>query len=295
MCDLDTLQDMNEYNLRSGELSRRTFGALTLGAGLASVLPPVAAAAETKASEVNIKTPDGTADAYFVHPAKGRHPGILVWPDIFGLRPAFRQMGKRLAESGYSVLVVNQFYRSKKAPVAPDHADFNDPPTRDALMGLARSLSATTTVTDAKAFIHWLEKQPSVDRKRGMGTTGYCMTGPFTMRTAAEFPERVRAGASFHGGGLVTDKPDSPHLLIPKIKAQYLFAIAENDDKRQPEAKTVLREAFLNAHVPAEVEVYAGTLHGWCPPDAQVYNHDQAEKAWSRMLALFDRALYARA
>jgi carboxymethylenebutenolidase len=189
------------------------------------------------------------------------------------------------------VLVVNQFYRTKKAPTAPEHADFNDPDTRKALMSLAGSLNATTTVTDAKAFVGWLEKQPAVDRKRGLGTTGYCMTGPFTMRTAAEFPDQVRAGASFHGGGLVTDKPDSPHLLIPRIKAQYLFAIAENDDKRQPEAKDVLREGFVKAHVPAEVEVYAGTTHGWCPPDARVYNHDQAEKAWSRLLALFDRAL----
>jgi carboxymethylenebutenolidase len=120
---------------------------------------------------------------------------------------------------------------------------------------------------------------------------GYCMTGPFTLRTAAELPDRIGAGASFHGGGLVTDKPDSPHLLIPKVKAQYLFAIAENDDQRQPEAKTVLREAFAKANVPAEIEVYAGALHGWCPPDSRVYNDAQAEKAWSRALALFSTAL----
>jgi carboxymethylenebutenolidase len=291
MCDNDSFDDMIEYQLKSGGLSRRRFGALTLGAGLVSLLPPVADAAQVQESEVEIKTPDGTADAYFVHPSKGSHPGVLIWPDIFGLRPAFRQMGKRLAESGYSVLVVNPFYRTKKAPTAPEHADFQDPATRTALMALAGSLTAETALTDAKAFVAWIDSQPSVDKKRKMGTTGYCMGGPFTMRTAAAFPNRIGAGASFHGGSLVTDKPDSPHLLVPKMKAQYLFAIAENDDQRQPEAKNVLREAFAKAKLPAEIEVYAGTMHGWCPPDAQVYNHDQAEKAWSRMLALFKTAL----
>jgi len=242
-------------------------------------------------SEVDIKTPDGTADAYFVHPAEGAAPGVLVWPDIFGLRPAFRQMGKRLAESGYSVLVVNPFYRVKHAPTAPEHADFNDAPTRTALLGLMNALTPATAVTDAQAFVDYLDAQHSVSRKRKMGTMGYCMGGSLTMRAAATFPARIGAGASFHGGGLVTDKPDSPHLLIPKIKAHYLFAIAENDDQRQPDAKNVLREAFAREKVPAEIEVYAGTMHGWCPPDSQVYNDAQAEKAWSRLLALFKSAL----
>lgn len=293
MCDNDSLDDMVEYQLRRG-LSRREFGAaLTAGAGLMSLLPVAAVGAEVAVteSEVDIKTPDGTADAYFVYPSKGSHPAVLMWPDIFGLRPAFKQMAKRLAESGYAVLVVNPFYRTKRAPTAPENPDFEDPATRTALMDLAHTLSATTTVTDATAFVAWLDAQPSVSKKRKLGTMGYCMTGPFTMRTAAAFPERVGAGASFHGGGLVTDKPDSPHLLIPKIKAQYLFAIAENDDKRQPEAKDVLREAFDKSKVHAEIEVYAGTLHGWCPIDSKVYNHDQAEKAWSRMLVLFQSAL----
>jgi carboxymethylenebutenolidase len=196
-----------------------------------------------------------------------------------------------LAESGYSVLVVNPFYRTKKAPTAPEHADFQDPATRTALMALAGSLTPETALTDAKALVAYLDSQSSVDKKRKMATTGYCMGGPFTMRTAAAFPDRIGAGASFHGGNLVTDKPDSPHLLVPKMKAQYLFAIAENDDQRQPEAKNVLREAFAKAKLPAEIEVYAGAMHGWCPPDAQVYNHDQAEKAWGRMLALFKTAL----
>jgi carboxymethylenebutenolidase len=264
MCDQDSIDDIIEYQLKTAAMSRRRFGALTLGAGLVSLLPPVAGAVTVQESEVDIKTPDGTADAYFVHPAAGAAPGVLVWPDIFGLRPAFRQMGKRLAESGYSVLVVNPFYRVKRAPTAPEHADFNDPATRTALMGLMNALTPATAVTDARALVGYLDAQESVSRKRKMGTMGYCMGGSFTMRTAATFPDRIGAGAAFHGGGLVTDKPDSPHLLIPKIKAHYLFAIAENDDQRQPDAKSVLREAFAKSKVPAEVEVYAGTNHGWC-------------------------------
>jgi carboxymethylenebutenolidase len=293
MCDHDSMDDMVEYQLRSGSLSRRQFTALGAGAGLASLFVAAAGAADVAVaeSEVEIHTPDGTADAYFVHPAKGTHPGVLIWPDIFGLRPAFRQMGKRLAQSGYAVLVINPFYRTKHAPTAPEHPDFQDPVTRDALMGLMHSLTPATAQTDAAAFVAWLDAQQAVSRKRKMGTTGYCMGGPFTMRTAAQFPDRIGAGASFHGGGLVTDQPDSPHLLIPKIKAHFLFAIAANDDEKQPAAKTQLREGFDKTHVPAEIEVYAGTMHGWCPPDSQVYNHDQAEKAWSRLLVLFKSSL----
>jgi carboxymethylenebutenolidase len=290
MCDNDSMDDMIKYPLKSGELSRRQFGALTLGAGVLAVLPPVANAAETKEQEVEIKTPDGTCDAYFVHPASGAHAAVLVWPDIFGLRTAFRQMGKRLAESGYAVLVVNPFYREQKAPTAPDRANLQDPEVRGKLFGLAGKLSPTTNVTDAKAFVAWLDNQPAVDKKKKIGTTGYCMGGPITMRTAAEFPNRVGAGASFHGGGLVTDKPESPHLLVPKMKAHYLFAIAQNDDEKQPDAKTVLKDTFAKAKLPAEIEVYPAQ-HGWCPPDSQVYNQEQAEKAWSRMLALFKTAL----
>src|SRR6202166_2143651 len=288
MCEHD---DLEEFARRSNEVSRRQFGAMTLGAGLVAALPRLANAAETTGADVEIKTPDGTADAYFVHPSKGKHPGVLIWPDIFGLRPTFKQMATRLAESGYSVLVINPFYRTKKAPTSADHADFNDPATRQGLMTLAGTLSPATADTDAKAFVAYLDSQPAVDKKRKMGTTGYCMGGPFVFHTAAAVPDRIGAGATFHGGGLVSDKPDSPHLLIPKMKAHYLIAIAENDDKRQPEAKDVLRDSFAKAKLAAEIEVYAGTLHGWCPPDAQVYNHDQAEKAWGRMTALFSSAL----
>ena len=288
MCEHD---DLDEFARRSAELTRREFGVMALGAGILAALPRLANAAETTGAEVEIRTPDGTADAYFVHPAKGKHPGVLIWPDIFGLRPAFKEMATRLAESGYSVLVINPFYRTKKAPTAPEHPDFNDPATRQALVELAGTLTPDTAVADAKAFVAFLDSQPSVDAKRKIGTTGYCMGGPFVFRTAATFPDRVGAGATFHGGGLVTDKPDSPHLLILQMKAHFLIAIAENDDSRQPEAKDVLREAFAKAHLPAEIEVYPGTLHGWCPPDSKVYNHDQAEKAWSRMLVLFNGSL----
>ena len=286
MCDNDSLDDMIAYELKQKELSRRSFGAFALGAGLVSILPRAADAAEVTESEVQIKTPDGTCDAHFAHPAKGKAPAVVVWPDIFGLRPAFRQMGKRLAESGYSVLTVNPFYRTKKAPTSTSTA-FDDS-TRAALFALAGSLNADTNVTDAKAFIAWLDKQSAVDAKKKVGTTGYCMGGPLVMRTAASVPDRVGAGATFHGGSLVTDKPDSPHLLIPKMKAHFLIAIADNDDMKEPESKNVLKKAFGNA---AEIEVYKGSMHGWCPPDSKVYDHDLAEKAWTRLLALFKTSL----
>jgi carboxymethylenebutenolidase len=291
MCDNDSLNDMAEYNLRLSALSRRRFGALAMGVGLATAMPKVASAADLTESDVSIKTADGTCDGYLVHPAKGKSPGVLIWPDIFGLRTAFKEMANRLASSGYTVLVINPFYRTKKAPTAPDHADFNDPVTRKDLMALHDTLTTATMNTDAKAFVAFLDSQPSVDKKKKLGTTGYCMGGPSVFTTAATSPGRVGAAATFHGGGLVTDKPDSPHLLIPKMKAQYLIAIAENDDKRQPDAKTTLHDSFAKAHLPAEIEVYEGTMHGWCPTDSQVYNHDQAEKAWSRLTVLFQTAL----
>jgi carboxymethylenebutenolidase len=291
MCDNHSIDDMIEFQRRSGDLTRRRFGELSVGAGFTMMLPAVAGAANVNEAEVEIKTSDGVADAYFVHPSSGAHPGVLIWADALGLRPAFKQMAKRLAESGYSVLVPNPFYRQKKAPILPEGASFQDPETRKVVTSMMGALNPTTNVTDAKAFISYLDAQPSVDKRRKMATTGYCMGGSMTVHTAATFPDRVGAGASFHGGRLVTDKPDSPHLLVPKLQAHYLFAIAENDDKQQPEAKDKLREAFAAAKLPAEIEVYAGTLHGWCPPDSAVYNEKQAEKAWTRMLALFKTAL----
>lgn len=287
MCEQD---DLDEFARRAA-LTRREFGAMALGAGLAVMLPRSAHALETVGKALDIKTPDGVADGYFVHPVAGAHPAVLMWPDIFGLRPAFKAMAARLAGAGYSVLVVNPFYRSQKAPTAPEHADFNDPQTRTALLALAHTLAPATAVTDAKAFVDFLLGQPTVDPQRKIGTLGYCMSGPIALRTAAARADRVGAVATFHGGGLVTKDPDSPHLLIPQTKAQYLIAIAANDDARDPDAKSVLRETFDQAHLHAEIEVYAGTQHGWCPTDSPVYNHDQAEKAWSRLLALLSTAL----
>ncbi len=302
MCDDDSLDDMVAFRLRQEALSRRTFGAVALGAGLVACAPAAAssssspsaassAAVEISDAEVTIQTPDGTCDAYFVHPVNGAHAAVLVWPDIFGLRPAFREMGKRLAQSGYAVLVVNPFYRVQKAPTAPEHPNFEDPETRKALMGLAGTLTPATEVTDAKTFTAWLDQQPAVDKTKKMGTTGYCMGGPLVMRTAASVPDRIGAAATFHGGGLVTDKPDSPHLLIPQMKAKFLIAIAANDDAKQPDAKDKLKAGFAQASLPAEIEVYAGVNHGWCPPDSHVYDRAAAEKAWSRQLALFQSAL----
>jgi carboxymethylenebutenolidase len=293
MCDEHSLNDMIEA-VRRRELSRRSFGALAMGAGLMAVLPRDANAVDVVESEVTITTPDGVADCYFVHPRSGAHAGVLMWPDAGGLRPAFRQMGKRLAESGYSVLVPNPFYRTRKASdpaPTPSASGVMSEADRTAMMATMRSLNATTHVTDAKAFIPWLDAQASVDKRRKMGTMGYCMGGPITMRTAATFPERVGAGASFHGGGLATANADSPHLLIPQMKASYLIAIAANDDEKEPTVKDTLRKAFAEAKLPAEIEVYAGTKHGWCPPDGAVYDEAQAEKAWARTLEMFKKAL----
>jgi carboxymethylenebutenolidase len=285
MCDQDHFDDDRAEFEARGLVTRRQFGVL-LGAGLAMMLPRVVNAVAVTESDVTIKTPDGTADGYFVHPAAGTAAGVLVWPDIFGLRPAFRQMGKRLAESGYSVLVVNPFYRTKKAPTADQGAAT----PIASLMPLARSLTETTQMTDAKAFIEWLDAQAQVNKSRKIGTQGYCMGGPIAFRTAAAVPGRVGAVASFHGGGLVNESPNSPHLLVSKTKAQLLVAIAENDDARSPNEKNVLKETFAKANVPAEIEVYPAA-HGWCPPDSSVYSEPQAEKAWNRLLALYGKAL----
>ncbi len=241
---------------------------------------------------MTIATPDGTADAYLVAPDTGTHPGVLVWPDIMGLRPAFRQMADRLAESGYAVLTVNQFYRSTRAPFIAPGESFDQPAVRERIMPMRAGLTPEAVTRDAGAFVAFLDAQSdAVDTKRGVGSTGYCMGGPMVMRTAAAIPGRVRAGASFHGGGLATDAPDSPHLLIPQMKARFLVAVAENDDARGPGEKDVLRAAFAAAELPAEIEVYQGTLHGWCPPDSRVYNEAQAEHAWARLLDLFAAAL----
>ena len=285
MCDQDHFEDDRQDFEARGLVTRRQFGAM-LGAGMVMLLPKVANAVAVTESEVMVKTPDGTADCYFVHPASGTAAAVLIWPDIFGLRPAFRQMGKRLAESGYSVLVVNPFYRAKKAPTA----DAGAATPIQQVMPLAQGLNETTHMTDAKAFIAWLDQQPSVAKNRKVGTQGYCMGGPIAFRTAAAVPERVGAVGSFHGGGLVTTMPNSPHLQAAKSKAQFLIAIAQNDDERAPTDKDVLKDTFAKANLPAEIEVYAAA-HGWCPPDSGVYNEALAEKAWGRLMALYAKAL----
>src|SRR6476660_7538338 len=286
MCERDQFEDDRQEFEGRGLVTRRQFGVL-LGAGMVMMLPKVANAVAVTDSEVTVTTPDGTADCYFVHPASGTAPGVLLWPDIFGLRPAMRQMGKRLAESGYAVLVVNPFYRVKKAPTADAGAATPIP----SLLPLAQALNETTHMTDAKAFIGWLDQQASVAKNRKIGTQGYCMGGPMAFRTSAAVPDRVGAVASFHGGGLVTTMPNSPHLQASKTKAQFLIAVAANDDMRAPDEKNVLKDTFAKANLPAEIEVYTGAAHGWCPPDSGVYNEPQAEKAWTRLLALYSKAL----
>ncbi|MFC6632431.1 dienelactone hydrolase family protein [Microbulbifer taiwanensis] len=294
MCDDLTNNDVESYFRRRG-ITRRSFGKAGLGAALAAVLPIGARAEAVVEEKVKVPTPDGEADGYFVHPAEGRHPGVILWPDIFGMRPAFRQMGKRLAESGYSVLVVNPYYRTTRAQLIPDEAKTIDPELRKKIWPRAKELAGTlspaTSVVDGRAFVEFLDRQPSVDNSKKIGTMGFCMTGSYAFRLSADMPERIGAGASFHGGGLVTDGEDSPHRLVPKIKAGFLVAIAENDDERDPEAKVALREAFDSAGVPAEIEVYEGTLHGWCPTDSAVHNPAKARHAWNRALALFERHL----
>jgi carboxymethylenebutenolidase len=295
MCHDNTFADEDDAVRRAGDLTRREFGALSVGAGVAVLWPGSASAAETQGSDVEVATPDGRADCHFVHPVSGAHLGVLIWPDAFGLRPAMKQMATRLATSGYSVLVVNPYYRAARAPILPEGADFADPKTREKIMSMMGSLSAQTLTADARAFVDYLDAQASVARDRKMGTTGYCMGGPITLRTAAARPDRIGAAASFHGGRLVTREPDSPHLLVPKLKAHTLIAIAANDDEAEPEVKDVLRESFARAGLPAEIEVYAGALHGWCPPDSRVYDEAQAERAWSRLLVLLEAALGAPA
>jgi carboxymethylenebutenolidase len=281
--------------------SRRDFVALSAAAGLA-VSSGVAGAADLKIveEEVMIKTPDGTCDAAFIHPASGVHPGVLIWTDVFGLRPSMRDMGKRLAALGYSVLVPNPFYLTSKAPQFTDVPSFSfaNEADRAKLGPLTSPLNQPGAAEkDAQAYIAWLDTQKSVNKKKKIGTQGYCMGGPLVVKTAATVPDRIGAGASFHGGGLVTDKPDSPHLLAPKIKASMYFAIASNDDQRQPDAKDKLKEAFNAVHVPAEIEVYSTDLHGWCVPDMPlqngnpIYQKADAERAWSKLEALYKKQL----
>ena len=291
MCNSDTQKDVNEFLNDNAEISRRQFNKMSAAAGMGMFLPVVANAQDVTESDVKVTTPDGVADCYFVHPSTGSYAAVIVWPDILGLRSAFRAMGKRLAQSGYSVLVVNPFYRDAVSPVVGEGANFGQPETRGIVLPMARKLNAETHFADAHAMLSWLDQQAAVDSNRRIGTTGYCMGGPMVMRTVAAAPDRFGAGATFHGGGLAIDADDSPHLLIPQTQAAMLHCIAENDDEKTPQAKVTLRESYAAAGLSAEVEVYEGTLHGWCPPDSTVYHEAQAERAWNRLLALFETNL----
>jgi carboxymethylenebutenolidase len=283
-------------NTESRDVARRDF-MVSVAAGLA--VAGSAAGASVVETEVEIKTPDGTCDAAFIHPSGGSHPGVLIWPDAFGLRPSMREMAKRLAAQGYSVLVPNPFYRMGKAPFFTDASNVDFGKERGKIGPLMGSVTADGNAEkDAIAYIAFLDEQKQVNKSKKIGTQGYCMGGGLVMRTAATVPDRVGAGASFHGGGLVTDKPNSPHLLAPKIKAKMYFGIAMSDDKQQPDAKDKLKEAFLAANNPAEIEVYGDAYHGWCVTDmpkqadgAPTYNKPDAEKAWAKLTTLYKGSL----
>jgi len=305
MTDDEKNQPANEFHPR--DITRRDFAALVVGAGIAASVSSSSTAAadvgiEMVETDVEIKTPDGTCDAAWIHPKTlsktGSYPGVLIWPDAFGLRPSMRTIGRNIASEGYSVLVPNPFYRVSKAPFT-DASKFNfqNPDDMAKLRPLMASVNAPGNAEkDAAAYVAFLDAQKEVNTAKKIGTQGYCMGGALVVRTAAAVSDRIGAGASFHGGGLLTDKPDSPHLLAPRIKARMYFGIASSDDAKQPDAKDKLREAFAAAHVPAEIEVYPAQ-HGWCVPDmpmrdgAPIYDKVQAERAWGKLVALYRAAL----
>jgi carboxymethylenebutenolidase len=277
-----------------GGLSRRAFVTLSLAGFAAAIDSSSGTSLPVIETVVDFRTSDGTCDAVFIHPVKGSHPGVLVWHDSPGLRPVIRALGKCIAAEGYSVLVPNLFYRAARAPVFDSSFDYaNNPADRDKYRRTVESfLAPGAAERDAIAYVAFLDAQPQVDKKRKIGTHGYCLGGPYTVKTAAALPHRVGAGASFHGGFLATDKPDSPHLLAPRIRARLYFAIASDDDKREPAVKNLLKEAFAAANVRAEIEVYPNALHGWCVPDSKAAdNKKDAKRAWTKLLALYKEAL----
>jgi carboxymethylenebutenolidase len=288
------MADHNTNDELLSNLPRREFVAMSVAAGLAAAGSASGAGLPLVETDVEIKMPDGTCDAAFIHPSTGSHPGVLVWTDALGLRPSMRDIAKRIAADGYSVLVPNPFYRTAKAPVFDSSFSFQNQADMAKLKELMGSVNAPgNPEKDAVAYIAFLDAQKQVNKAKKIGTQGYCMGGPLVVRTCAAVPDRVGAGGSFHGGGLVTDRPDSPHLLASKIKARMYFGVASNDDARQPDAKDKLKESFAAAHVPAEIEVYAGALHGWCVPDMPlqngkpIYSKPDAERAWGKLVELY--------
>jgi len=291
MCDEKTEQEIENYQSAGGVINRRDFTKLTAVGALGAAFPQFANADSIEEHSVNISTKDGIVDGYFYHAKKGSFPAVLMWPDIKGLRPAFQVMARRLAMVGYSVLVVNPFYRDLKGSALPEGMSFPSEEAFGILRPMRRKLTPQAVKSDTAAFFEFLSSQKSVDTSKKWGVQGYCMSGSFAMHAAADFPDRVGAIASFHGGGLATDDEDSPHLRIEKGQASVLHAIAENDDEKDPKAKDLLREAYSTAGINAEIEVYEGAMHGWCPPDSRVYNEVQAEKAWASLLNLYESAL----
>ena len=283
MCDSDNQQGF----IADTSFTRRATLLTMTAAAVAAGIPATALAASVTEKDVMVPTPDGKADAALFYPAgAGPWPAVLMWPDILGLRPVFREMGRRLAAADYVVLVPNPFYRTKRAPIVTGPFDFNDPKQMKPLMDLKATLTDAAIDRDATAFIAFLDAQKQTNRRKGAGVQGYCFSGPFAFHTAAVQSDRIRAVATFHGGGLVTKEPSSPHLLIPKTKASFVVAIARNDDQKQPEAKDVLKKTFAAAKRPAVVEVYPAD-HGWCVPGAPTYNAAAAEKAWAELLRLY--------
>ena len=284
MCD----DDIHVGLVEEPQPSRRTFGLMTVAvAGMASS----AYAGTVVEKDVEVKTADGTCDAVLYHPAgKGTWPAVLIWTDIMGLRPVFREMGKRLAAQGHVVLVPNPFYRSKRAPVVDATFDFSKPEERAKVFALRSAMTNDGIDRDAATFVAFLDAQPQTNKKKKVGVQGYCMGGPLSFRTAAAVPGRIAAVGSFHGGGLTTKNPDSPHLLIPKTNAAYLVAVAQNDDKQQPESKDILKAAFAEARKTATVEVYPAA-HGWCVRGSAVYDEAAAEKAWAELTKLYKSRL----
>ena len=283
MCD----QHDDEPFIVDTSLTRRSALLALSAVAATTALPDAAFAAQLVETDVAIKTADGSADAVLFRPAgRGAWPAVLLWPDILGLRPVFREMGRRLAARGYVVLVPNPFYRTRRAPIVTGPFDFGDKVAMGKLMALKATLTDARIDADTSAFLHFLDAQRQVDRHKGVGVQGYCFSGPFAFRAAALRPDRIRAVATFHGGGLVSKEPDSPHLLIPKSRAAFLVAIAQNDDRSQPDAKDVLKASFAAAKRAATVEVYPAD-HGWTVAGSQAYNEPAAERAWAELLRLY--------
>lgn len=291
MCDKDTEQDIQQYIEKNAALTRRDFNKFLTTAVVASGFAQFSFAEEAlMTKEVMIQTPDGIADCFYTAPTHGKHPAVVLWTDIKGRRPAFDLMGKRLASAGYSVLVVNPFYRDVKGAALPEGITFPAPEARAILGPMREKLTQDNTVSDNRAFFHFLDQQAGSDTSKPGAVLGYCMSGAFAMWAAAALPERVGAIATFHGGGLATAKSDSPHLTVRQTKALALHAVAENDNERSPDMVPLLIEAYQQADLYADIKVYEGTLHGWTPPDSRVYNEKQADKAWHAMLGVFKRA-----